>query len=452
MSNPPKGVADHPAKEEMEKIWRSGGKAKDIVEYLEENGLPVIAQRTIARYGQRYWSEKITLSTEVTSPDQLGDFVSSVESAQLGKIAKISFSKKKYPGWEKIDGQNIQVEKESIAQTIDIVPTTEATEPVYTLDRAQLAPINVKHKKKDKEKPTGWDLGFVIPDPQIGFHRDVDGNFTTTHDEAAIDVMHQIQLDYETDHGIDLIVMLGDNMDFSAFSTHRSAPGYVVNTQLEIDRLGTEVAVQRTIAQDAEIIAFNGNHDDRMNKQIIDKIPGLHGIAKANTREPVLSVANLCRFDEYNITSIDTYPDGEYWANDYLRFEHGSLVSSTPGATAAKYLNGSRVSTVYGHIHRHELVFSRILGRNSNRTIFAGSPGCLSRRDGVLPSSTTGISPKGKQAGLKGEKWHHAVWVIWFERGGEQRAIPVPIMIEDGMAIHNGRIYTSNVTPNGEKI
>ena len=445
MSENPKGVSDHPAKNQMEEIWKAGGRAKQIVQFLEENGFPLVKESTVARYGQRFWNEKVNVVADV-STDEISSVLNDIEANGVAHVTKMAYTKKNFPGWEKIDGENVQVEKESSAWNIELVPAPPRPE------KASIPKFKVAVKEAKQQKPTGWKVGVVIPDPQIGYFRDVDGNLTTTHDESALDVCHQISLNLQNTYGLDLTVILGDNHDFSAFSSHRSAPGYTINTQLEIDRFGTEVAMQREIAPDAEIVVLSGNHDDRLNKAIIDKLPALTGIAKANSREPILSIANLCRFDEYNITSIEAYPDGEYWANDYLRFEHGHLVSSAPGSTSAKHLSDSKVSTIFGHTHRQELVYSRVRGRNGSRPIFAGTPGTTARIDGVLPSSSTGITSAGKQAGKKTEKWQQGMFVVWYQTEGDQKAVVEPVLIEEGVALYGGRIFTSTVTKNGDPI
>ena len=446
MTDHPKGVADHPAKDEMEEIWRSGGRAKDIIAYLQDNSLPIIKESTIARYGQRFWNEKIRISSDA-SAEEIAETLQEIEDSGIASVVKMGFTKKKFPGWEKIDGQNVQVEKESTSWNVDLIPAPPLPSKASVTDFK----ISIRGAKK-LSKPSGWNLCVVIPDPQIGYHRGVDGELTTTHDESALDVAHQITGFLETSYGVDLSVILGDNHDFSAFSSHRTAPGYMTNTQLEIDRFGTEVAIQRSLTPNAEIVVLSGNHDDRLNKAIVDKIPALSGISKANSREPVLSIANLCRFDEYNIVSIEAYPDGEYWANDYLRFEHGTIASSTPGSTAAKYLADSRVSTIFGHTHRQELVYTRIRERGSSRPIFAGTPGTTARIDGVLPSSSTGINSSGKQTAKKTEKWQQGIFVVWYQPEGDQKAVVEPVLIEDGCAFYNGSIYESSVDKNGEKL
>ena len=443
MPDQPKGVADHPAKSEMEAIWRSGGRAKEILLFLEENSLPLVKESTIARYGQRFWNEKIRISSDASAAE-IADTLQEIEDSGIASVVKMGFTKKKFPGWEKIDGQNVQVEKESTSWNVDLVPAPPLP------DKASIGDFKISIRGVKKlSKPSGWNLAVVVPDPQIGYHRDVDGVLTTTHDESALDVAHQITAYLQATYGVDLTVILGDNHDFSAFSSHRTAPGYIINTQLEIDRFGTEVAIQRGLAPQAEIVVLSGNHDDRINKAILDKVPGLSGISKANSREPVLSIGNLCRFDEYNIISIESYPDGEYWANDYLRFEHGHIASSAPGSTSAKYLADSKVSTIFGHTHRQELVYTRIRERSSSRPIFAGSPGTTARIDGVLPSSSTGITSSGTQAGKKTEKWQQGIFVVWYQPEGDQKAIVEPVLIEEGSAFYAGSIYQSTVDKNG---
>lgn len=442
----PKGVADHPAREEMEAIWRAGGRAKDIVEWLEEAGLPVLKHTTIARYGQRYWTEKYKIETDKTNSTDLQSLVAEIEDSGLGKITKIGFSKKRYPGWDKEDGVSIPVEKESIAQTIEVVPQN-----VHQFERAALAPIKIKVAKTEKaKKQDGFSLMVVVPDQQIGYHLDVDGNRVTTHDEAGINVTHQVIGYLQQKYGVDTIVNLGDALDLPGLSHHRSAPGFMgpAPLQLAIDRYGTEVAVQRELAPDADIIAFFGNHEARMTNAVVDKLPAIHGLSRANERKPVLSIANLCRFDEFNISAIDTYPDGVYWANEYLRFVHGNIVSGVRGGTATKFLAKSSVSTVYGHIHRQEFVMAQADDKVA-RTIFAGSPGCLCRLDGVLPSAKTGVSPRGGQAGTVRENWQQGLFLIFYQPDGDL-AFCQTIQINDGMTVLENRLFKSTVTPNGD--
>lgn len=445
----PKGVSDHPAKEQMEQFWRLGHRATWIAEWLAAEGQPVLGVKTIARYGQRYWNDKIVVDLEGQNPEVLADLLEDIAEADIGTVSKISFTRKRYPGWDKVDGQSIPVEKESVAQSVEVIPYRESP-----FKPANIAPINISLSTEAHEgKPEGLNYAIVVPDQQFGYHLDVDGNTTTTHDEAAINVFHQVLGAAEAAYGVDLVVNLGDALDLPGFSHHRSAPGFCspATTQLAIDRFGTEVATQRALTE-AMIIAFNGNHENRLNNAVIDKLPNLHAISKANSRDAVLSIASLCRFDEYNILGIDTYPDGVFWANDYLKFKHGDTASGALGATAAKHLNGQTVSTVYGHIHRQELLNTTVESKNGARNIFAGSPGCLCRIDGVLPSGQTGVKSSGGQAGVKRERWQHGLFEIWYETDGLQRAWCSSILIEDGTTVYRGKRFIAQVDSNGEPL
>ena len=76
----------------------------------------------------------------------------------------------------------------------------------------------------------------------------------------------------------------------------------------------------------------------RLTNSLVDKMPNLVGLSQANdeNREPVISIPYLLRMEEFKVDYIDGYPDGEYWANLYLRFEHGSFARSGPGQTTAE--------------------------------------------------------------------------------------------------------------------
>jgi len=290
---------------------------------------------------------------------------------------------------------------------------------------------------------------------QIGFVQSLLGAseriLETTHDEAAIDVAHQVigYLDqiYSGDGGVDLIVLAGDILDLPEFTTHRTAPGYLSNTQSTIDRGGTECAVLRELAPNAEIKWLQGNHEARLINALVDKTPNLVGLSQANdeNRQPVISIPYLLRMSEFGVDYIDGYPDGEFWVNPYFRCEHGSVVRSGPGQTAAKYLS-TGVSTLYGHHHHREMLYQRINTHSGSRVIFSGSPGCLARIDGVVPSSKTGIKSTGKQKSSHHEAWHQGITVFWYT---EDDAWLESVNIENGYAFYRGQEFSATVDVNG---
>jgi hypothetical protein len=435
MAKNPKGVADHPSKTQMEELWVHGWRAKDIVSWLHTNDLPIVAATTIARYGQRYWSKTTVTFEEDTDMVSLQEQVAAINSLGVGTVKKISLR------------ESHTKTGDSTFQTIEITPSV-ITHPIE-----QAPPVTVKLKtvKADPEaKAEGWNVGVFLPDMQIGYFTD-GKNHTTTHDESAINVAHQIMSYVDSKYGLDLVVNAGDNLDFPAFSSHRSAPGFMNTTQMAIDRASEEAAKQRALAPDARIVWLAGNHDVRLNNYLIDKAPPLVGLHRAGEEVPSLSIPYLCRFDDYNIEYLEPYPDAELWVNDHLRFEHGSVYSSTPGGTAAKQLRNG-VSVGYGHIHRQEFLQETRHTAQGPRTHFAGSPGTLCKINGAVPSAKTGITAKGTQAGINHENWQQGAWVFFYQPEGRQLVSIEPVSIWGGWAMFRGTEFTSVVDADGEPL
>lgn len=415
-------------------------RAAAIRDYLAENDYPPVSEAALAKYGQRHWSTGAVLKGSNLSSAELTSMISDL--SELGNVEKVTLVSKD-------DGfGNISIQHQI---------TMVGSEDVESLEPAPIPKISVRIPSKGsrkRSKPSGMRLAVVLPDMQIGALEGLDTSLRPTQDEPAIDVAFQIMAIAEQLHGIDLVVNLGDNLDFPVFSTHRSAPGYNTRRAVKyaIDRYSAILATQRAIATDARIIDLPSNHVARLTNIIVDRIPGLLGISRAGEDSPLLSVANLCRYDEYGVEMVPGgYPDGKFWASPNLRFEHGSKVSSIPGATARKYLQEG-VSVIYGHVHRSEWIYHTAHTATGSVTSFAGSPGALCSFDGVLPSSLTGITEDGILAGVQKERWHHGVALVWYDPEGVVSPRLEHIYIEDGVAFFRGQELTATVDKWGEKL
>jgi hypothetical protein len=426
MSSSPKGVADHPNKEDIESWWRAGLRAKDIVERLESEGLPAVSVTTLGRYGQRYWNDVVKIEVEEAS--DLSDRLSRL--SEIGHIKKVNVR------------DSITRTGTSSSTTVEIIPSISSVVPILDRGPKVVPKFSFKVSKRER-KPDGWKVGIKLPDMQIGYWGD-GKQHVCTHDEAAINVAHQIVADVESRYGLDLLLNVGDNIDLPAFGSHRSAPGFMQTTQMAIDRATEEGAIERALAPDADIVWLQGNHEQRLTNYLVDKAPALVGLARGGETDPVLSVARLCRFDEQGINYLEPYPDAEYWVNEHLRFEHGHIYSSSPGGTAAKHLSEG-VSVGYGHIHRQEMLQMTRHTKRGPRTHFAGSAGCLCKIDGAVPSSKTGINSKGRQASQKAENWQQGIWVFWWQPEGDQLVAVEPVSIWGGWAMFRGVQYVSGV-------
>ena len=443
----------HPNKAEIEQIWREGKRAKEIIEWLSDKGYPQVSYASLARYGQRNWSgaesEKVTVVTDADF-EEVTDLITDI-GQQGGKVTKVVVDTKDAWGWEKQeDGSNEQVKRTTVARKVEYIP---AEEQIH-LDRGVVPDISIGIRSKtagSPSKPSGWRLAVSIPDMQVGGHMDAKGVIEPTQDERAIDVAFQILNFLEQDHGVDLVVNQGDGLDFPAFSTHRSAPGFTHTTQYSIDRYTTYMATQRALAPNAKILDLASNHVARLTNVIVDKIPALTGIKRGNTDEPILSLAYLCRFSDYGIDYIDGWPDATYWAADNLRFIHGDATSGVPGGTARKYLREG-ISTVYGHSHHSELLYTDTDTNRGRTSSFAGSAGCLCRIDGFLPSAKTGITSEGTLAAQKPEAWQQGIWAIWYKEDGSADPYVEPVKINDGKAIFRGQLFETTVDKFGKTV
>src|SRR5690606_6039783 len=161
----------------------------------------------------------------------------------------------------------------------------------------------------------------VLPDMQIGYWRDKDGELQPTHDETAIDVALAVTKAAKPS----LVVMVGDNLDLPEFGKYRLSPAFQQTTQAAIDRATLLCAQVRAAAPDARIVWLAGNHEERMPNYILDNARAAFGLRRGDTPDswPVLSVPFLCRMDEQDIEYMPGYPASHVWITPRLRVIHG---------------------------------------------------------------------------------------------------------------------------------
>jgi len=300
----------------------------------------------------------------------------------------------------------------------------------------QPGPLHKLPTRKVATKDTdGYKTAVILPDMQIGYYRGPNG-LEPTHDEEALAIALAITRKLNPDR----VVMVGDNLDFPEFGKYRLSSAYALTTQASIDRATTLCAEIRSAAPNAEIDWISGNHEERLSNFIIDNAKASFGIRKGNTPDswPVLSVPYLCRFDDYGINYVAGYPAGQVWINQRLKIIHGNKVRSN-GSTSHAYLNDSKVSVIYGHIHRREWCEKTRQDWDGAKTVMAASPGTLARCDGAVPSTKGGIDLDGRPLTIV-EDWQQGLGVVTYEEGeGQFWYEQVPI--HNTSAFFRGRVY-----------
>lgn len=296
--------------------------------------------------------------------------------------------------------------------------------------------VTVRVPKKAKN-PDGYETAVILPDIQIGYFRNADGELEPTHDEDALAAALAIVRDVQPDK----VVLVGDNVDAPEFGKYRLSPAYALTTQASIDRATTLSAELRACAPDAEIVWLAGNHEERLVNATLDNLKAAFGLRRGNSKHelPVLSIPYLCRFDEYGITYLPGYPASSYWINEKIKVIHGDKVRSG-GSTAHAYLNNSKCSVIYGHIHRREWAERSRDDYDGPKTILAASPGTLARCDGSVPSTKGGLDLDGRPLPIV-EDWQQGVGVVTYEPG-DGRFWYEQVAIHQGEALFRGTLYS----------
>lgn len=325
------------------------------------------------------------------------------------------------------------------AQVVDLAGVTlsPAWEDGPQWPVVQPAPLyRLPASKATKAAADGWQTAVIIPDMQVGYFRNAAGELEPLMDERA----WAIALAIIRDANPDLVVFVGDNADFVEFGKYRHTPAFQITTQPTIDRLGLVCAETRAAAPRARIVWLAGNHEERLPNMLLDNARAAFGLRKANTPEswPVLSVPYLCHFDAYGVEYLPGYPASHLWINDRLKVIHGELVKSG-GSTAHAYLAREKVSVIYGHVHRREYGARTREDRDGPKEIMAASPGCLARRDGVVPSTKGGTDLDGRPI-QRHEDWQQGVAVVRYE-DGDGRFTYDNIAIHEGWAMWQGKEY-----------
>ena len=349
-----------------------------------------------------------------------------IDIDQIGDIKKISVY------------QSLTKDAEGEAQVHDLVgiqisPSWE-TGPEWPV--IQPGPAIKLSKSTTTKKKTALKTCVVLPDMQIGYFRNRDGELEATHDEDAIAIALAITKDINPD----LLVMVGDNLDLPELGKYRLSPAFQQTTQASIDRATEICAETRAAAPNAQISWLAGNHEERLTNFMLDNAMAAFGIKQGKHPEswPVLSIPNLCRLDDFGIEYLSGYPASMVWINEHIKVIHGDIVRSG-GSTAHAYLKREKISVIYGHIHRREWAEMTREDYDGPRTVTAASPGCLARIDGAVPSTKGGKDLDGRPL-TRYENWQQGLAVVQYEEGDGKFNMEM-VTIRDGWALYRDKEY-----------
>jgi hypothetical protein len=326
-------------------------------------------------------------------------------------------------------------------------PEAEALPKHVTVD------VNVSVVREPARRRTDLKCAVIFPDSQIGYWRDRNETWHTFHDEGALSITHQILADLQAEHGIDTVIDLGDFIDATPFSRHRSAPAQIDRAHLHraIVRAQQELATRAKLTPNAQRHLIPGNHEQRIINWLTDNAPFLLGFQRPSDDAPLLSLAFLLDISRHGWQLAADYPEGEVLLNSNTRCIHGTIAKGVPGASAAEYLR-DEMNTFFGHTPRAQTAHRTVARGAGTRTYVAHTPGGLMRVDGAVPSGTTAINSHGDPALKRGERWEQGFSVVFYSEDGTTVPLIEHIPIFGGRAVWRGREYTATCDPDGNAI
>ena len=282
-----------------------------------------------------------------------------------------------------------------------------------------------KAVKKDKTKL--WRI-LIVPDVHMGFRRAIHGqNLVPFHDRRVLDIAVQIF----QGGGFSGAHFIGDCMDLSEFSTKFTPePEFYFTTQPALLEWAWWLGQFRASDPRAELVEYEGNHDKRMGDMIVAYMRAAYGLRPVDEIElpPSLSVERLLALHSLRVEYVKGYPDNYKWVNQNVMIRHGDTVRAGPGDSAKAVVNKTTYTTIFGHVHRTELVTRRIKTRDGDIIQKAFCPGCACHTDGRVPGSTSD------------QQWQQGLAVMEFTDTSENI---VSIPISEGKAIYNGSILVA---------
>lgn len=380
------------------------------------------------------------------------DLAQEIEKARLGKISELleksGIDVSEVGRVEKIrisEWQGLTKNEDGVAEVHDLNGVSVVISPKWAdgpeWPVIQPGPqVKIPKITATSKKVVDWNQAVVLPDMQIGFFHNENGELEPCHDPDAIDCAIALIANIKPQK----IVMHGDNLDLPEMGKYRLSPAFQRTTQASINYATLMVARLRAAAPDAEIVWLAGNHEERLVNFIIDNAVAAFGLKRGNAPEewPVLSVPYLCRFDEYGIDYIPGYPAGFYWINQKLKAIHGTKVKSN-GSTAHAYLATEKTSVLYGHIHRREWAELTRDDYDGPKTILAASAGCLARCDGAVPSTKGGIDLNGRPMTVT-ENWQQGICVVTYKDGDSEFHLEM-VPIREGKMFYRGKMWGNHV-------
>jgi predicted phosphodiesterase len=415
------------------KRWKEGDGTVALTRWLKDQGVELgsgVLNNCLMVAGHHGVRNKDATSSKEQRLGKIADLLerSNVDVEDIGEVKSIKLSE--YQMLTKNEEGEAEIHDLSGASIV-LTPAWESGPEWPVVDRAAQMAVPPPKPKVRKGK---WKTAVIFPDVQIGFRRDIqDGSLDPFHDENAMAAAIRVAKVVDPD----VVIHLGDFMDFASFGTFEQEAGFALTVQPALDRAYRFLCEVQDACPNAKQVLLEGNHDRRLQKAIVRNALAAFGITRAEAPDewPVLSVPYLLRADELGVEYVGGYPAGIYWFSDRLAAIHGHKVRSS-GSTAQAVVDDERVSVIFGHVHRRERQDKTCRVRDGARVRTAVTPGCLCRIDGTVPSVKGSTDPMGRPIPTA-ENWQQGLAVVTYREGDGPFDIEL-VSIHDGEVVFRG--------------
>lgn len=213
------------------------------------------------------------------------------------------------------------------------------------VDRGWLFPaVDVKPRAVKARKRAGGKVAVCLPDQHAPLH-----------DPKLHEAVCQFLAAFDHDE----IVCLGDLGDYPAISRFRDsgAQKWMASAQ-DCIQSSFEVLSDYRSASQRPIKLLKGNHDWRLETELLSRAERLYGIKPAEIpgtdQVPATSLRHLLHLDDLRVDLVepliegDDYNHAEYWLSPRLVCIHGKQVKKG----AEKHAESIGTSVVMGHTHK----------------------------------------------------------------------------------------------------
>ncbi len=197
---------------------------------------------------------------------------------------------------------------------------------------------------------------FIIQGKKIVILNDIHFPF---HDEQALTVA----LEYAEKEGFDTILLNGDIIDNHSISRYNRVKSRVKNYTQEILVTREFLCNLRKYFPSKAIIYKYGNHEDRFDIRLAEKIPEFEGL---------IGLDELLQFRENGIQLVKSK---QIMIAGKLNIIHGHEIKCGGKNVAANMLSKTNENVLFGHIHKKQEHTEKHVFTGSH--IAAWSVGCL---------------------------------------------------------------------------